>query len=84
MANQKVRTLVLEHQERDDYNMIQLMHLNEKEEALYAEIQFDGEDPTVLELATSIEDITKIRDWLSARIKVVEERIYGLESKKEE
>lgn len=82
--NEKVRSLVLDHQQhRDgmsDYNMIQLMHFNEKDEALYAESYYDGEDPIVLELATSIEDIIKIRDWLNARISVVERRVYGLEA----
>ena len=86
MANKKVRTLIMETSNpkyEDEYGQyIISMHLNEKEEALYAEYASNGDGASfeTIELATDIEGITKIRDWLNSRIDVINERIYGVEA----
>lgn len=87
MANKKVRTLILETSSpeySEDYgDYIVSMHCNEKEEALYAEFSHNGEGSAkfeTVELATNIEDIIKVRDWLNARIDVINRRIYGIEA----
>ena len=67
-----VKTLIIVSNDDDDCKYIQFLHLDPKEEALYAEFQSFDDNKKItydtLELAVNVEQIIKIRDWITKQI----------------
>ena len=65
MAN---KTLVMDAYEEDGYKALTLLSGSAKDELIYAEFHTNQGEPDILEMATDVQDIIKMRDFLNTII----------------
>jgi len=67
------KTLIMDEYEKDGYKNLTLFSGSVKDEVIYAEFHANTQDdPDLIELATNLEDMIKMRDFLNTMISKIE------------